>query len=44
MQECKYQPCRMFIENTLAVEMTMMSVNLELNNMIKYSSNSNHWV
>ena len=27
IQECgKYQPCRMFIENTLAVEITMSSV------------------
>ena len=27
IQECgKYQPCRMFIENTLAVEITMSAV------------------
>ena len=54
IQECgKYQPCRMFIENTLAVEITMsavktqaaiLKVNLELNNMTKYCANNNHWV
>ena len=28
LQKCdKYQPCRMFVENTLAVEITMSSVN-----------------
>ena len=30
LQECgKYQPCRMFIENTLAVEITMSAVKLQ---------------
>ena len=30
IQECgKYQPCRMFIENTLAVEITMSAVKLQ---------------
>ena len=30
LQECgKYQPCRMFTENTLAVEITMSAVKLQ---------------
>ena len=30
IQECsKYQPCRMFTENTLAVEITMSAVKTE---------------
>ena len=54
IQECgKYQPCRILIKNTLAVEITMSSVktqaatfgiNLELINMIKYYANNSHWV
>ena len=54
IQECgKYQPCRIFIKNTLAVEITVSSVktqelflgiNLLLINMIKYYANNNHWV
>ena len=54
IQECgKYQPFRMFIENTLAVEITMSAVKtqaiifkdkFELNNMIKYWADNNHWV
>ena len=49
----KYQPCRMFIVNTLAVEITMSAVKTEtvifrdkfgVNNMIKYYANNNHWV
>ena len=53
IQECrKYQPCRMFIENTLAVEITMsavktqavLGINLELNSMIKYCANNNYLV
>ena len=53
IQECgKYQPCRMFIENNLAVEITMSVVktnlylkgNFELINMVKYCVNNNHWV
>ena len=54
MQELgKYQPCGIFIKNTLAVEITMsyvktqaaiLGINLELINMIKYYVNSNHWV
>ena len=53
IQECgKYQPGRIFIKNTLAVEITMSAVktqapifksNLELSNMIKYYTNNNHW-
>ena len=53
IQECgKYQPCRIFTKNTLAVEITMSAVktqapifksNLELSNMIKYYTNNNHW-
>ena len=52
IQECsKYQPCRMFFENTLAVDITMsavktqavcLGINLELNNMITYCANNNH--
>ena len=31
IQECgKYQPCRMFIENTLAVEITMSAVKTQV--------------
>ena len=30
LQKCdKYQPCRMLVENTLAVEITMSSVNIQ---------------
>ena len=52
IQECgKYQPRRMFTENTLAVEITMSAVKTQavifrkgfkLNNMIKYYANNNH--
>ena len=53
IQACgKHQPCRMFIENNLAVEITMSVVktnlylkgNFELINMVKYCVNNNHWV
>ena len=54
IQECgNYQPCRIFIENTLAVEIIMSSVktqavflgiNSELISMIKNYTKNNHWV
>ena len=52
IQKCgNYQPCIIFIENTLAVEIAMslnkqlfLGMGLESINAIKYCVNKNHWV
>ena len=54
IQNCgKYQPCRMFINNTLAVEITMSSVKTQavifkskfgVKQHDKYYANNNHLV
>ena len=54
MQKCgKYQPCRMFINNTLGVEITMSSVKTQavifkskfgVKQHDKYYANNNHLV
>ena len=53
IQECgKYQCCRIFIENTLAVEITTSAVKTQaaifkINfgvTLIKYYANNNHWI